>query len=61
MGRVTKTESAISQHLCGECSLAHEVQEHWNRALDDHYICVRCSYSNRSRLKSEQACEHFKL
>lgn len=61
MGRVTKTESAKPQHLCGECSLAHEVQEHWNRALDGHYICVRCPHSSRARLKSEQACEHFKL
>ena len=61
MGRVTKTESDKPQHLCGECALAHEVQEHWNRALDGHYICVRCPHSSRSRLKSEKACEHLKL
>lgn len=48
-------------HTCGECAHANEVWEHWNRALDGHYICIRCPYCSRSRLKQEEACiEHFK-
>ena len=61
MGRVSNKTNSVTEHVCGECTLAHEVQEHWNRALDGHYICVRCKYSCRSRLKSEPACENFKI
>lgn len=55
-----KPAKPVNPHYCGECSLAHEIQEHWNRALDGHYICVCCPHSSRARLKSETACEHFK-
>ena len=55
----SKTERPVN--VCGDCEHGTEVQEHWNRALDGHYICVRCPYSERCRLKSEPAgSEHFK-
>lgn len=58
MARNKQQEQAT--RYCGDCAESNEVQEHWNRALDGHYICVRCKYSSRSRLKSEPACEHYK-
>lgn len=58
MARSKQQEQAT--RYCGDCAESNEVQEHWNRALDGHYICVRCKYSSRSRLKSEPACEHYK-
>ena len=59
MARV-KVDKPATVHYCGDCAHANEVQEHWNRALDGHYICVRCKFSSRSRLKSETGCENFK-
>ena len=56
-----KTKPIKPEHTCGECALGEEIRQHWNRALDGHYICVRCPHSSRARLKSETACEHIKL
>jgi hypothetical protein len=56
-----KTKPIKPEHTCGECKLGEEIRKHWNMALDGHYICVRCPHSTRARLKSETACEHFKM
>lgn len=57
MAKVSQPEI---KHTCGDCSLGTDIKELWNKALDGHYICVRCPNSQRARLKSESACELFK-
>ena len=45
---------------CEDCALGTPVTEHYMLDHSGKPICVRCRHSERARIRTEIACEHFK-
>lgn len=45
---------------CDECANGKWIEEHSNRDINGDYICLRCDYSKRARIRDECVCEKFK-
>lgn len=49
-------------HTCGDCGWGKFTYEHKNLDLDGNPICLDCPFTeNRRRIRSERACDKWKV
>lgn len=55
-----KIKQQPDDRKCGDCAHGEWIEQHANKDHRGRYICLRCPFSKRARIRDERVCDQYK-